>query len=203
MKAIFQTNKLIHIQYIETTQENLAAPNIIIRGPEVMLCGRYPFDGQKQPLDDQIRTASYCMSGRIHRFFQVFFNTPNRNKPLCKPLPTGCKPGILSSLANGWWPGVCSRGGVVTFLDKGFGGLLRSFEEYFIWKKTDGCCVSFKMLVDLWSLQFNWEFLWTDMIPIEYWFRVLWYFWICFMYSTSFGHCPPLISHSLAMIRTD
>lgn len=29
----------------------------------VMLCGRYPFDGQKQPLDDQIRTASYCMSG--------------------------------------------------------------------------------------------------------------------------------------------
>ena len=42
MKAIFQTNKLIHIQYIETTQENLAAPNIIIRGPEVMLCGRYP-----------------------------------------------------------------------------------------------------------------------------------------------------------------
>ncbi|CAK9012823.1 unnamed protein product [Durusdinium trenchii] len=29
----------------------------------VMLCGRYPFDGQKQALDEQIRTASYCMSG--------------------------------------------------------------------------------------------------------------------------------------------
>ena len=30
---------------------------------QVMLCGRYPFDGQKQALDEQIRTASYCMSG--------------------------------------------------------------------------------------------------------------------------------------------
>eukprot|EP00439_Symbiodinium_sp_Y106_P082551 s498_g22.t1 len=29
----------------------------------VMLCGRYPFDGQKQALDDQIRTASYSMTG--------------------------------------------------------------------------------------------------------------------------------------------
>ena len=29
-----------------------------------MLCGRYPFDGQKQALDDQIRTAAYCMSGK-------------------------------------------------------------------------------------------------------------------------------------------
>ena len=29
----------------------------------VMLCGRYPFDGQKQALDDQIRTAAYSMSG--------------------------------------------------------------------------------------------------------------------------------------------
>ena len=32
---------------------------------EVMLCGRYPFDGQKQALDDQIRTASYSMSGGV------------------------------------------------------------------------------------------------------------------------------------------
>lgn len=29
----------------------------------VMLCGRYPFDGQKQNLDDQIRTAAYSMTG--------------------------------------------------------------------------------------------------------------------------------------------
>lgn len=29
----------------------------------VMLCGRYPFDGQKAPLEDQIRTASYSMTG--------------------------------------------------------------------------------------------------------------------------------------------
>jgi len=29
----------------------------------VMLCGRYPFDGQKAPLDEQIRTASYSMTG--------------------------------------------------------------------------------------------------------------------------------------------
>mmetsp|Transcript_87118 Transcript_87118/g.154170 ORF Transcript_87118/g.154170 Transcript_87118/m.154170 type:complete len:1137 (+) Transcript_87118:209-3619(+) len=29
----------------------------------VMLCGRYPFDGQKQALDDQIRTAAYSMTG--------------------------------------------------------------------------------------------------------------------------------------------
>lgn len=29
----------------------------------VMLCGRYPFDGQKAPLEEQIRTASYSMTG--------------------------------------------------------------------------------------------------------------------------------------------
>jgi len=39
---------------------------------EVMLCGRYPFDGQKQPLDDQIRTASYCMSGSTAAFSPAF-----------------------------------------------------------------------------------------------------------------------------------
>lgn len=82
--GIFQTNKLTHNQYIRNPQENLERSlhemSPIIRGShEVMLCGRYPFDGQKQPLDDQIRTASYCMSGRIHG--KVFFNTPNWNTP--------------------------------------------------------------------------------------------------------------------------
>ena len=83
VKAIFQTNKLIHIQYIETPQETWPLPPWDVTH-EVMLCGRYPFDGQKQPLDDQIRTASYCMSGRIHG--KCFSTHPELEHT------TGCKP---------------------------------------------------------------------------------------------------------------